>query len=488
MNKKIAIIAASLLLLSVCLCSCVHIADTNGEEDYSLGELTEEDKKAIETEIDSLVLMFQLQNSAYGLDDDACISAMYGKGMKKGDVYNARRISMIADKSSAAMEEEAKASAANDDRVNAKYEANKIKYDAIDYLTYEFKVDYSKDKGEAKYKEEIAAAKEAAKALAAKTTPEEFKAYIYNYVADKNYNSLFEQQKFTSDDCPTDTELATIKENIIKNVVAQALSGEAAVKTGVVETKVEGADPTYKIYDITIKKAFADGIKKVEENLFTNVKTQGAYSEKKEVNYKEDDTFSTWAFDANTATNAVKTIEIGDGANGAEIKTEAKTFKSTVYLITKTRYKDENKTKQVAYMIFGTEDDAKKAIQKLDNTTNLTVEEFNKVAAENNASYKYVIDSYLKGQMQSASFDEWLYRADTVVGSYTKTPIDLYEGDTAYAVAYYVKENDAFTWRATIENELATEDYKKALDDITVKYGGEKVKEYNWAKKLVLFG
>lgn len=43
MNKKIAIIAASLLLLCVCLCSCVHIADTNGEEDYSLGKLTEED-------------------------------------------------------------------------------------------------------------------------------------------------------------------------------------------------------------------------------------------------------------------------------------------------------------------------------------------------------------------------------------------------------------------------------------------------------------
>ena len=43
MNKKIAIIAACLLLLSVCLCSCVHIADTNGEEDYSLGKLTEED-------------------------------------------------------------------------------------------------------------------------------------------------------------------------------------------------------------------------------------------------------------------------------------------------------------------------------------------------------------------------------------------------------------------------------------------------------------
>jgi hypothetical protein len=43
MNKKIAILFISLLLCAVFLCSCVHIADTNGEEDYSLGTLTEDD-------------------------------------------------------------------------------------------------------------------------------------------------------------------------------------------------------------------------------------------------------------------------------------------------------------------------------------------------------------------------------------------------------------------------------------------------------------
>ena len=43
MIKKIAILLISLVLASVCLCACVYIPDENGDEDYSLCKLTEND-------------------------------------------------------------------------------------------------------------------------------------------------------------------------------------------------------------------------------------------------------------------------------------------------------------------------------------------------------------------------------------------------------------------------------------------------------------
>ena len=41
--KKLAILIISLILASVCLCACVYIPDENGDEDYSLCKLTEND-------------------------------------------------------------------------------------------------------------------------------------------------------------------------------------------------------------------------------------------------------------------------------------------------------------------------------------------------------------------------------------------------------------------------------------------------------------
>ena len=49
----------------------------------------------------------------------------------------------------------------------------------------------------------------------------------------------------------------------------------------------------------------------------------------------------------------------------------------------------------------------------------------------------------MAGNMSSTDFDNWLFGADTKVGSYTKSPIKMSDG--SYMVAFFVAEGEPAT-------------------------------------------
>ncbi len=446
--------------------------------------LTEEELNEIEAAIDSVVLEFQYQQLLSGsgsLDENTCLSAMYGEGMRRTDIREAMKLSTLAAKTQEAIYEKIEAGVSSD-RIDSVYNANKIDYDLVDYFHYEFIVNYSEDKGEAKYKEEIEAARLATTELAKKATLEEFKAYVFDYVAKNSYQSAFDQQKFASADLPSEANLAIIKDKIIADVVTQVLAGESAMKTSVVETTAEGAATTYTVHGVSAQKGFADGVKKLEEALFTNVKAAETNGQKDGATYSNTSDLAIWAFADGRAVGDKKVLNSGDGAYNAEVKVEAKSFTADAYFLTKTRYRDESNSKDIAYMMFEKSDEAKKAIEALDKYTALTKENFEQVAKEKNALANTVYEDYTKGAMQSDSFDRWLYDSATVAGTYTKTPLTMSDGSSM--VAFYVGEGD-IAWRVTVKNSLINEDYTAYEDEMTTKYSAS-VKATDWIIDLTI--
>lgn len=460
-------------------------------------ELDKDDKANIDDQIEQL--LSQLRSYYPSLSDSKCLANAYGEGVSKTDIRNAIELSVLASKAAQKISDKIEDDI-TDNRIEEAYNKDKNKFDLIDHLSYSFEVDYvdiieevagdgktadkltaeEKTKVNNKYKEEIKKAHDKAVELANVKTPEEFEKWVINYSTTEFYDKEFNSatSKLTDKEKPSKEDLEAIKEEMISAVIKDVEAGKLDDK--VFEEKKDGETTTYTVYGKTVVKAFADAAKTLKSSLYNAVVTEKDYCNNEKTNYvfpetddDEEDKFSVWAFAADRKVNDIKNIETGDGADGAEIDT-SKTlnkFTAEVSIIKKTAYKDETISRDVAYMLFTKEDMAKKAVEALEATKDLTKDKFLKVADDENnkADAHSDLEDYFIGNMQSADFDNWLLAAKK--DEYTKTPIKMSDG--SFMVAYYVGEGELKAWQDTVKGAIYEDDYKAYEDKMNEDYGAK---------------
>ena len=454
-------------------------------------ELTKEEKQTIEASIDAAITEYRIQNIAYGgsgeMSESACLTAMYGNGVKRSDIRKAMEISTLASKCSEYIYDKIE-SAVTDEKINKEYNDNNKDFDGVDYFFYRFSVNYTditkdyqdseletkKDEILKKYQEKIAEVKALAAELEKKTDLEDFKEYVLNYVANDKYDELYDDEKPTGT-IPSEENLKTIKEKMIAEVVSEVMDGKDETEDVVKENNGD-TETTYTIYDISITKDFAKAIRTVREDLFTNVNNTASSNTVEKASYTKDDEFSEWAFHDDRREGDIKKVSEGDGSEEGEIKVDKKYYRDTVYFLTSTSDRDETNSRNVAYMLFSSTTTAKTAIEALKKVEGLNEEKFAEVANKNGASGYAVWEDYLKGEMMSSSFDEWLYGEKTEIGSITETPITMSDG--SIMVAFYVEDGEV-VWKVEVKDSIIEEEFEAREDKMTAAHSGS-ISESEW--------
>ena len=463
--------------------------------------LDKEDKEAINQDIDSWISELRATNGA--APEDFFFTQTYGQSVRRRDVKKAMELSVLASKCSERISNDLKDGITDSD-VTKEYEENKNNYNFVDYLSYTFDVSYSDviaekygadkkadDLSDAEkaevltlYKTKIDEARAKAAELAAKTELKDFKDFIINYDVTNGYDDLADSKIATleSADKPSEDDLKTIKDKTISAVIAEVTEGKAEVTDDVTETEVPAteeteATKTYTVYGISVTDKFASAIREVKSSLFTSA-TQGS-TVNEEATYiapyenedgeEEKDALSEWLFSADRKTNEITTLEEGDGANGAEVAVSTEKFSVEVAYLTKPSYRDETPCRDVAYMIYVSEDAAKKAIEAIKGIEDLDKDKFLEVAndEENPAAESEFAEEYAKGTSGESALDEWLFNAEA--GSYTAEPVAMSDG-SSYMVAYCKGESTLLKWQYTVKADLHSERYTERSEEMTENF------------------
>lgn len=453
--------------------------------------LSDEDEETIQASLDSMA-----QTAAtYGYTLDAYISATFGAGVNKRDVKKAMSYSTLATKAMEAVEADVD-KAITADRVNAKYEENKLKFNVVDYTYYTFSVNYddilkqelgsdvkdtdisTEQKAQvlAAYTKAIEEAKANAELLKAKTTEEDFMNFILDYAAKEAIDDTYASQTIADADKPSEEDLTAIKEAMKADILAEIAEGKEKADEAVA---IDADSATVTVYEKTVSSTFAETLNTVKDKAFTSVSSTKSTSVMDTINYATDDKFSTWAFaDGRVAGETTVIIEGAGSVEGATITENDKYSYVNVYYLRNAQYKNVEKTRNVAYMLFGTADAAKAAIATLNTKGSLDLATFEALATELSSTGHTHAENYSKGQLGSDTFDAWLYADDTVLGAISAEPIVLDEKN--YAVAFYYGEGDE-KWHVDVHNTLLSEDYDAYCADMEVKFPVT-VKEKAWKK------
>lgn len=449
--------------------------------------LSDEDKTEIEASIDTLVINIRASYGE-GLSESTCFANVYGNGVNRSDIRKAMQLSALASKAAEHISDTL-IEAITDERIDTTYNENVLDYNLVDYITYSFDVSYDEvisdkygtDKtaenltdDEKKvvlelYTSKIAEAHAAAEELKSKTTLDDFRNWIINYEAKNDYDDQFKSamKNITDEQKPKAAEgeadpLVTIKDKTIEAVIKEVTEGKEAVTEDVVMTEVE-SNKTYTLYGISITSEFAEAAKTLKKNLFNAVVSAKDDAIKKKVNYiaptsaDDKDEFSEWAFHADRKANDVTSIETGDGANAGTVEVKTERFTAEVSLMLQTSYRDETLSRNVAYMLFTKEEAAKKALEAIETTEELTKEKFLAIADDENnpADAKSDLKDYIVDTMGSEEFDEWLFNATPN----TATPSIITMSDGSMMLAYYESEGTIPAWKDTVKSNLYNEDY-----------------------------
>lgn len=464
-------------------------------------ELDKEEIESINADIDAWIEEFRASQGGYPEKD--IVSMYYGKSVRRTDIVDAMKLSVLASKCSNKISTDIEESITDED-VTKEYDENKNNYNFVDYASYNFEVSYAdviseelgadkkaddltdeeKAKVLAAYKAKIEEARAKAAELASKTELKDFQSFIINDAATSEYDGLADSKIATlaSDKKPSEEDLKTIKDKTISAVIAEVTEGKDTVTDDVVETSSEAkegeeATKTYTIYGISITSEFATAIRDVKSSLFDRALTESTVSEKAtyvapyedEDGNEEKDTRSEWLFNADRKANEITTLEEGDGANGAEVAVSTEKFTAEVLYITKTAYRDETSCRDVAYIIYATEDAAKKAIEAIGKIEDLNKDKFLEVANDesNLAAGSDFAEEYCIGESGETNLDAWL--TDAEVGSYTEEPILMSDG-SAYMVAFYASEGEMKAWQYTVKSTLHSNRYTDRTEEMQEAY------------------
>ncbi len=429
-------------------------------------ELTDDDM----AQIDSTLSTLTSTASLLGYSPDSYIASVYGSGVKEKDIRAAMEISLLAEKTASALQEDLINSVTHGD-IQTKYEADPKLFQLIDYSYYTVTIKYTdvakeilgkdytedelKNKADdvlAAYTEKINDAKSLIDSLKAATDNESFMKIAYKALAEQHYDTQYETANVAAENVPDEATRETIKTAMIDALLTALAEGKT--ETAVAYT-VDGEK--YTLYGTEVKKDFAEAMEKIENSCYTSLLTDKTTYNPEKKYFIANDEFSTWAFDNARATNDTYSILDGDGKDSATVTNDKGLFTATAYSIKAPKYRDEVLAKNVSYMLFSNEADAKAAIEALGNVT-LTVDEFNRIADEKNSSGHTSIEDYTKGTLQLDAFDEWLYADSTAVGSYTATPIKA--DDKTYIVGYYSGDGNP-AWKVTVKSEIFAERFEE---------------------------
>ena len=414
--------------------------------------------------IDDTIAAYAASAASYGYPLDAYFAASFGQGVKEKDVRKALELSELATKGMNALSDKLLGSI-GDDRILAAYEADSTKYNRVDYTFYGFRVDYADiekdmtaananvtaDEILAEYKKQIAEIKEKADKLMALPTIEEFEKALLTIIAEENYDIELDNKTLPTEGKPSDDQLATIRNGIIADSVKEVI--EKVELTDAIKTEGE----KYIGYDIEMSKEWAEVFNSVKAEVYDMVKISQPSYVKDGVSYVDSDAFSTWAFDAERKADDVKKILNGDGSDEtAEVKNTSGYFRADVYRLRNPQYKDTTKTKNLAYMTFTSETEAKAAINALKAAGTVDQATFERIAKENSATPD-ILENYVKGDMGSTDFDTWVFAEGRAIGNYTETPIKL--GTTSYVVLYYTADGQE-SWFVSVKTDLFNSDFE----------------------------
>lgn len=441
-------------------------------------ELDEEDIAGIDAEIQ----MYEIYAQIYGYTTNSYIASMFGKGMKAKDIRNCLEISTLATKCSDAIVEELEG-LITDDRINAEFDKNKLDYMLVDMSNYTITVSFDdackavlgktdatneeieakKNDIIAKYKEMIAEARAEAAEIAKLKTVEEFNDYIITNIIEKTYDEEYngeiaDNDKLTSDKLPSAENIATLRAKALEHL-KDLVKNEKEFSALTVKK-----DDKITVFDIEVSEEFASFFDHIIEHALTDINKEKAECILEGTNYDDTDEVLEWAFEDGRVAGDIKTLEDGDTANKAELSdniSKLNQFEITVYYLAKAQYKDEELTKDLGIMIFGTEADAKAAIEKL--TAGITLETFESICNELKGSYTDY-ENYVKGTITSTTFDAWVYSEEAVKGAYTKTPIKL--DDSSYAVVLYADDGEP-GWKVSVEASILKDDFEARKVELT---------------------
>ena len=432
------------------------------EEAKAMGlSLDEANQKAIDDTIASI----EKTATSYGYPLNAYLAASFGEGVKEKDVRHALELSELATKGMNALSDKLMNAVAAD-RIVETYYADSSKYNIVDYTFYGFRVDYedvSKEMKEAnasvsdaaileEYQKRINEIKEKAEKLLAASTIEEFEKLALTEVASENYDDELDKKTNLPENNFTTEQITAIRDGIIADSVKEVMDGAEASDA----IKTEGEK--YVGYGVEMSKEWAEVFNSIKAEVYDMVSISRPSYVKDKVKYVDSDAFSTWAFDAARKVDDTHKILNGDGSDeNAEITNTNGYFRADVYRMRKTQYPDTSRTHNLAYMTFATEAEAKAAIEALKAAGTVDQTVFDRVAAEKAAAVSDIIENYVKGDMGSTNFDNWVFADGRAVGNYTESPIKL--GDTSYAVLYYTAEGGE-AWYVSVKNELFNDDFE----------------------------
>ena len=446
-------------------------------------ELDEEDYEAIDTELET----YETYAEMYGYDTNSYIAQIYGKGMKLKDIRAAMELSSLASKCSEEIGVKLESDITDDD-IKERYDSDSQKFNNVDYSYYTFTVSFEdavvevlgKDHKEedvetnkadiiAKYKEMIEDAKEKAAALLTADGADAFKNSVVTELVsdawDDNYETSLESSEVKEGDELSPENTATVKAIVVGNLVKLIIDEGEFKSEDVVsdDGKLFGAS----IEGVTFSEEYATLLEEVASTVFTSAQSKSATYFVEKATYTDSDDAIEWAFEDDRKAGDTKTIEEGDGADGAEMSEdpdELESFSVSAYYLVKPEYKDESLSKNVGLMVFTSSSDAAAAVEKL--SADMSIEEFEALCDELGATFsKY--ENYTKGSMGVDAFDTWLYDEETVVGSYTDSAISLDE--TTFAVAIYYDDGMPM-WEVSVKSAIFSDKYEEFDTALTEKY------------------
>lgn len=446
-------------------------------------ELTDEEKSTIESSLDSI----RTTATTYGYTMNSYLSMVYGSGVHVTDLRKAMQYSTLATKCASEIATDLYG-AIDSERINQKYTADPDAFNVIDYALHTFSVSYSdivkemygdtsatltdeqKAEVQAKYDAKVSDLKVKAEQLKAAADLESFKQLCIEFLADENYDTLYDtafdtineaETAGSSDenatiDTPEDADLQEIRAALVLEVVNAVLADQTEIGVAV---EIPDSGETVTVYGKTVGTAFAKVLNETKKNLFDTVLTQRETIVQNKVTKQDDDDFSAWAFQSERANGDTNTFETTSGESTTQ------SFTTSAYMMTETKRKDEALTRHVAYMLFQDQTLAKNAITALTEQGTITLDSFDAYAAQNGADYSHY-ENYLYGSIGYTAFDTWLYADDLTVGALTDTPISM---DNYYAVAYYYGNGEA-SWYMTVKNAIFSEDSTAYENDMVERY------------------
>ncbi len=456
-------------------------------------ELTEDDKKDIENEIQTI----KYAAEENGMSVKKLIKTYYGKGVTLSDIEKLTEMQLLASNYAASISE---SFTYNEEDYNNFYSENKKDYLYADYYKYEVEADYDDD---ATDEEKVAARKEAEDAANALKEKIEngmaFEEAVYEYTlmleekAEEEKKEEEESKDTTSADETTVAEDSAASEG---TTVAEDTAADTTAADTTTAGETTATDGTTSSSE-TDAPAEDDGEKtdsdeeeeeeKTPEELKADIK-DAALNEN--MSYTDDE-LGKWIFAETPAEEgAVKVIG------------EEDTY--TVYQIVEKAAREEYDTVNLYYLSLGSElftatadkseetllkEEIERIAGELAALTTKNGEEFTKYAEGLESTYEEIfiseqIKNLTKESTESSlsieGFDEWIFA----------------DGRTAGEVKYFISEDSTAgyvfmydgkgmpSWKASVDTDMRNEDYDEKYEELKTALGDTIVKNEKAQNKV----